>query len=113
MTISFLDIERLHEKFKSKGKYQNPHNLVFCTTEGKPYDPRTFEEEFKEILQAAKVKDINLHATRHTFATEAMQKTTDIVTVAEILGHAKPSTTLDMYGHTFDDRKKALMAQFK
>ncbi|MDE6261645.1 MAG: tyrosine-type recombinase/integrase [Oscillospiraceae bacterium] len=53
----------------------------------------------------------NLHATRHTFATEALQKTTDIITVSEILGHAKPSTTLDMYGHTFDDRKRALMEQ--
>ena len=56
---------------------------------------------------------MNLHATRHTFATEAMQITTDIVTVSEILGHAKPSTTLDMYSHTFDDRKRALMAQIK
>lgn len=35
----------------------------------------------------------------------------DIITVSEILGHAKPSPTLDMYGHTFYDRKRALMEQ--
>lgn len=56
-------------------------------------------------------KNVNFHATRHTFTTEVLQKTTDIITVSEILGHAKPSATLDMYGHTFEERKQALMAQ--
>lgn len=56
-------------------------------------------------------KNVNLHATRHTFATEALQKATDIITVSEILGHAKPSATLDMYGYTFEERKQALMSQ--
>lgn len=45
------------------------------------------------------------------FSEEALQKATDIITVSEILGHTKPSTTLDMYGHTFDERKRTLMEQ--
>ena len=89
----------------------NPHDLVFCTEEGHPLDAKVLEDEFRGILTALRLKIVNLHATRHTFATEALQKSTDIVTVSEILGHAKPSTTLDMYGHTFDERKRALMAR--
>lgn len=89
----------------------NPHNLVFCTEEGHPLEATVLEDGFQKILAALHIKIVNLHATRHTFATEALQKTTDIITVSEILGHTKPSTTLDMYGHTFDDRKRALMAQ--
>lgn len=89
----------------------NPHNLVFCTEEGHPFEAKVLEDGFKKILSELHLKSVNIHATRHTFATEALQKATDIITVSEILGHTKPSTTLDMYGHTFDDRKRALMAQ--
>ena len=89
----------------------NPHNLVFCTEDGHPFEAKVLEDGFQKILADLHLKSVNLHATRHTFATEALQKTTDIITVSEILGHTKPSTTLDMYGHTFDDRKRALMEQ--
>lgn len=89
----------------------NPNDLVFCTEEGHPLEAKTLEEFFWYLLDILRIKRVNLHATRHTFATEALQKTTDIITVSEILGHTKPSTTLDMYGHTFDSRKQALMAQ--
>lgn len=110
---ALLDIKKIHERYQAQNIYQNSFDLVFCTETGRPYDPRTFETEYKEILRGAQIREMKLHSTRHTFATEAMQITNDIVTVADILGHAKPSTTLDMYGHTFDDRRRALMAQFK
>ena len=84
---------------------------MFCTEEGHPLEIKVLENGFQQILAALQIKNVNLHATRYTFATEALQKATDIITVSEILGHTKPSTTLDMYGHTFDERKRALMEQ--
>ena len=84
---------------------------MFCTEEGHPLEIKVLENGFQQILAALQIKNVNLHATRHTFATEALQKATDIITVSEILGHTKPSTTLDMYGHTFDERKRTLMEQ--
>lgn len=108
---AFLEIHAISEEL-AKGKPDfNPHNLVFCTEEGHPLEVKVLEDGFQQILADLQIKSVNLHATRHTFATEALQKTTDIITVSEILGHTKPSTTLDMYGHTFDDRKRALMEQ--
>lgn len=108
---AFLEIHAISEEL-AKGKSDfNPYNLVFCTVDGHPLEVKVLEDGFQQILADLQIKSVNLHTTRHTFATEALQKTTDIITVSEILGHTKPSTTLDMYGHTFDDRKRALMDQ--
>ena len=104
-------IRAISAEFANEKPNFNPYNLVFCTKAGHPLDAKVLEEGFQKILAELQLKSVNLHATRYTFATEALQKTTDIITVSEILGHAKPSTTLDMYGHTFDDRKRALMEQ--
>lgn len=91
----------------------NPYGFVLCNVDGRSIEQKVLETGFKKYLAKAHLKQVNLHATRHTFATEALQKASDIVTVSAVLGHEKPSTTLDMYGHTFDDRKKALMEQFE
>lgn len=108
---AFLEIRTISKKLAEGKPDFNPHNLVFCTEEGHPLEVKVLQDGFQQILTDLQIKSVNLHATRHTFATEALQKTTDIITVSEILGHTKPSTTLDMYGHTFDDRKRALMEQ--
>jgi len=108
---ALLVIHSIHTEFAAGKSEFNPHNLVFCTEEGHPFEAKVLEDGFQQILAELQLKSVNLHATRHTFATDALQKTTDIITVSEILGHTKPSTTLDMYGHTFDDRKRALMSR--
>lgn len=108
---AFVELKAIKEEFTEFDPQFNKHDLVFCTKEGHCLDPKVLEEDFHDILSHLGLRRVNLHATRHTFATEALQKTTDIITVSEILGHAKPSTTMDMYGHTFDERKRALMAQ--
>lgn len=108
---ALLEIRAISAELAGGKSDFNPHNLVFCTEDGHPFEAKVLEDGFQKILADLHLKSVNLHATRHTFATEALQKTTDIITVSEILGHTKPSTTLDMYGHTFDDRKRALMEQ--
>ena len=46
-----------------------------------------------------KANGISLHSLRHGAATLALQGGTDVRTVAASLGHASPSTTLNVYGH--------------
>ena len=112
---ALLELRKIQDEYRyeySAGPF-NPLGFALCTKDGHPLEVRVFQDGFKELVREAKVKEINVHATRHTFATEALQKSSDLVTVSEILGHAVPSTTLDMYGHTFDSRKRSLMAQFE
>ncbi|MCL2034841.1 MAG: site-specific integrase [Oscillospiraceae bacterium] len=90
----------------------NPMRFVLCNELGRPLDPKYFEEWFTIFVKDAGLESANIHSTRHAFATKALQLTQDINSVADILGHALPSTTLNMYGHTFDDRKKKIMEMF-
>lgn len=48
------------------------------------------------------------HVLRHTFATTLVRGGTDLVTVAELLGHARLETTRAYARPTDDDRARAL-----
>lgn len=37
----------------------------------------------------------------------------DVSTVSEILGHAQVSTTLDIYTHAFDEKKREVSAEMQ
>ena len=76
---------------------------------GKPIEPRSIQNRFKNILTAANVKEMNFHATRHTFAVRALEKGFDVKSLSEILGHASATVTLSSYAHALDDHKRRLM----
>ncbi len=70
--------------------------------------PPTFTWRFKKILKANDLPtDLNVHSLRHTAASLFIASGTDVGTVAGLLGHSQPSTTLDIYTHAFDKNKKA------
>jgi integrase len=50
----------------------------------------------------------NFHALRHTYATTLLASGAPIVDVSRVLGHAKVSTTLDIYGHAIPENLNAL-----
>ena len=49
---------------------------------------------------------INPHAFRHSMATALLADGMDIVGVSRRLGHAKPSTTVNIYAHLVDESDK-------
>ena len=51
---------------------------------------------------------LRFHDLRHTFASHLIiDLGLDVVQVSRILGHASPSTTLDIYAHVFDEARDA------
>ncbi len=72
-----------------------------------PMTPTTFTWWFKKILKAHGLpENLNVHSLRHTNASLLNAGGTDVTTVASLLGHAQPSTTLDIYSHAFDKNRK-------
>ncbi|MDE7246496.1 MAG: site-specific integrase [Lachnospiraceae bacterium] len=73
-----------------------------------PMTPSTFTWRFKLILKKNGLPEkLNVHSLRHSNASILIANGTDVATVAGLLGHAQPSTTLDIYIHAFDKNKKA------
>ena len=71
----------------------------------------SFTAGFKLILKKNGLpQELNVHSLRHTAASLMIAGGTDVATVAGILGHSQPSTTLDIYTHAFDKNKKAASA---
>jgi len=76
-----------------------------------PMTPTTFTYRFKLILKKNGLpQGLNVHSLRHTAASLMIAGGADVATVAGILGHSQPSTTLDIYTHAFDKNKKAASA---
>ena len=108
---SVLGFERIEAYQKENGIYQHD-GFVFLQSSGNPYEPRAYNDLYRDVLQKADVEYKNFHILRHTFATRAYELKFDIPTLSEILGHAQKSTTENMYGHSVDDTKKLAMAKF-
>ncbi len=88
------------EKRISRGAYDD-QGLVFADELGGVLDLDMVSMSFAKAAKAVGVKSrgVSLHSLRHCAATTALQNGADVRTVAALLGHASPSTTLNVYGH--------------
>ena len=76
--------------------------------------PGSYTYKFTKILKKYNLpKELTVHSLRHTNASLLISQNVDIRTVANLLGHAQPSTTLNIYAHAFDSTKKAASERLK
>jgi integrase len=76
------------------------HDLCFPTTIGTPINPNNLSRVFLPLIVKANVPRIRIHDIRHTSATLALEGGGHMLAVSQRLGHARPSTTANLYGHT-------------
>lgn len=69
-------------------------------------EPRTLQNRFKRVLTEVKIKEVNYHALRHTFATNAIESGCDPKTLSELLGHSDIQLTLRTYVHSSYELKQ-------
>lgn len=74
-------------------------DLVFPSTIGKPIDPTNLLKKFRRSLKKAELPRLRFHDIRHTSASLMLNNGVDVLVASRRLGHAKPSITLDVYGH--------------
>jgi integrase len=106
--IAALRIHRVrqNEQRLQVGDAWAQHDLVFCSAVGTPIWPDNITRDYNHIIERAGVPRIRVHDQRHTFATLALKQGANLLAVSKQLGHARPSTTGDIYGHIDSDMQR-------
>lgn len=103
-TLNRLRQHRQSEEFAAAacGSSLNPGAFVFSRRPGgtAPLRPDNCTATFDKLTRQAGLSGFSLKdATRHLAATQLIAGGVDVRTVAGRLGHARASTTLDIYSH--------------
>ena len=91
-------IKREREDIKVK-HLRKEMDMVFPSTIGTPIDPTNILKKFRQALKRAGLPKLRFHDLRHTSASLMLNNGVDVLVASKRLGHAKPSITLDVYGH--------------
>lgn len=77
---------------------------LLCTRTGDWIRPSSISKAFKKMCDCLGIENASFHTLRHTHATVLIGQGSDIKTVAERMGHARTSTTTDIYAHAIPGR---------
>ncbi len=72
----------------------------------RPMNPDTFSSVVHALCADLAMPHVHLHSIRHFAATEMLAAGIDARNAAEVLGHANPTLTLQLYGHARDERQR-------
>ena len=86
--------------------------LVFSHPDGSPRVPSTLTLAFRRLSRRIGLEGVRLHDLRHTMASLYLEQGVNPKTVAERLGHASVTITLDLYSHCLPGVQEAAAAQF-
>ena len=87
-------------------------DLVFSHPDGSPRDPSTLTLAFRRLTKRIGLGGGRLHGLRHTMASLYLEQGVNPKTVAERLGHASVSITLDLYSHCLPGVQESAAVQF-
>jgi integrase len=95
-----------------------PHEYLWYSKPGggkinrhRPIGEGSFHRWYQRCVEAAGVRYLNPHSTRHTYATRLRRLGLDLDDLQILLGHASVKTTSDLYVHTtVDDVARKLEA---
>lgn len=73
------------------------NDLLFTRWNGQPFDPNAVTSWFPGFLAAHNLPAVHFHSLRHTNASLLIAAHVPVTTVSGRLGHAKTSTTTDIY----------------
>lgn len=80
--------------------WQDRDGVIFTDPVGRSWHPETVTAAYRALVRQSGIGPLRLHDLRHTAATLALSAGVPARDVADALGHASPSITLDIYGQT-------------
>lgn len=106
----FLEYRKWYDDKKELvgNKWEGVDDAVFIGRYGKRLHPTTIRNWFDEALETAGIKHYCVHSLRHTNVTLLLDANVPVVTVSQRVGHAKSSTTLNIYAdHLVESDREA------
>jgi len=85
------------------GSAWQDHGLVFAQANGKPIDSKRDWLDWRDLLEAAKVRHTRVHDQRHTAASLLLAQGIPPRVVMEILGHSTIAVTMNIYAHVMPE----------
>ena len=87
--------------------------MVFLTQAGSPLDYHNLRSrDWSKMISSSSINvSLTLHDLRHIYASTALVKGYDVVTVSKHLGHANPSITLEIYAQYIKPPNQREMAE--
>lgn len=109
-TISSIRTIPIHEELLVVlQKLQSDPNHFILSDNEEPKEPRFFRMHYAQILKDLHITFKKYHTLRHTFATNLITSGANPKIVSQLLGHAKVTTTLDLYVHpSLNNLKQAI-----
>ncbi len=104
-TLHALRLHREQQliKIEVAGERWHSHGLIFPNSVGNPMDSSNLRLDFNRLVAEAGLPKIRFHDLRHTAASLMLNNNVPPIVASRILGHAKPSITLDLYGHLYHE----------
>jgi integrase len=89
---------------------QFPGPTLVTDGKGKSVGPWVVEREVRAARGAMKLNGLHFHCLRHHLATLLINDGCDVKTVQNRMRHGSAKTTLDVYGHMWDDKDETTRA---
>jgi integrase len=67
--------------------------------------PKPKEQDIEDEIKKRSLPVIDLHSLRHLYVSWLIAAGENLKTIQELIGHSRPSTTLDIYVHLFEELK--------
>lgn len=77
-----------------------------------PYCFSTVRDIKERTCKRAGIDPIRIHDFRHSYVAMLINKNVDIFTIKELLGHDSINTTMNVYGHLYDKKRKEISNLF-
>jgi len=99
--VALLKDYQQHQANESRqlGDLWKPTDRLFTTWDGDPMSPDTITDWFAKFIKMHNLPHVTFHGLRHTNISLLIAEGVDIRTIASRVGHAQPTTTLNLYSH--------------
>ena len=105
LEVLLLYRQRQEAERVAAGETWTHPELVFTSEVGTPLNPDNLKQVRDYLMKEADVPKVRLHDLRHLHASLAIRGGMDAKVLADRLGHARASFTLDRYTHLFDSQR--------